>query len=109
MSLPDFPKGRFNIVARLEAKGDKEAEEIGEVLARLVKRANSDEEPNTLYYKAHRSLKNPRLFVVYEEYDNKGANVALDNHTSSPDFQALLKLIPTHSTSGLELDILEAL
>ncbi|SPO40146.1 uncharacterized protein PSFLO_05628 [Pseudozyma flocculosa] len=108
MSLPEMPKGRFNIVARIEGKGPKETEELAQVLKRVVERANSDEEPNTLFYKAHRSAKDPNVLLVYEEYDNKGGSVAMDAHRAGADFQQLFKLVPTH-TNNVSIEVFEGI
>ncbi|KAJ1024178.1 hypothetical protein NDA16_003017 [Ustilago loliicola] len=74
----------------IEAKGAAEADKIIDMLKKVAKHANSDEEPNCLGYLPGRSRDNPNTIIVFEQYDNKGSNVATTKHRAGQDFQALM-------------------
>ena len=45
--------------------------------------AHTRAEPGCRMYQVHRSLNEPRRFVIYEQYDNQAA---LDAHRAAPHF-----------------------
>ncbi|KAJ1038502.1 hypothetical protein NDA11_000194 [Ustilago hordei] len=84
------PTGKYMLWVTIEAKGPAEADKIIEMLKKVAKRANSNEEPNCHGYIPGRSVDNPNTIIVFEQYDNKGSNVANKEHHAGQDFQALM-------------------
>lgn len=74
----------------IEAKGAAEADKIIELLTKVAARANSDEEPDCHGYVPGRSRDDPNTIIVFEQYDNKGSDVATAKHSAGVDFQALM-------------------
>ncbi|SPO30389.1 uncharacterized protein UTRI_06319 [Ustilago trichophora] len=84
------PTGKFSMWVTIEAKGAEEADKIAELLKKVAARANSDEEPDCQAYIPGRSRDNPNTIVVFEQYDNKGSDVATTKHRAGEDFQKLM-------------------
>ena len=70
------------LAANMRAKAGKE-EELAAVMSGLVKAVRAAE-PGALAYTLHRSLKDPRAFLVYEKYRDQAA---LNAHLTSAHFQ----------------------
>ncbi|PWN48348.1 hypothetical protein IE53DRAFT_389460 [Violaceomyces palustris] len=86
-----LPVGRFHVVATLVAKGPQEAEELANILTKVAKRADSEEEPNCFLYRPVRQIDDPLTFVVFEEYENDEAGSATLVHRQGKDFQELIQ------------------
>ncbi|TKY87472.1 hypothetical protein EX895_003486 [Sporisorium graminicola] len=84
------PTGKFMMFVTIQAKGAAEADKIIEILKKVAARANSDEEPDCHGYIPGRSRDDPHTVIVFEQYDNKGSDVATQKHRAGEDFQALM-------------------
>lgn len=73
----------YALVARMTAK-DGEQERAAEIIPRLV--AASRQEPGNLLYIAHRDPDDPRVFLMYEQYDDKAA---FEAHGQTEHFKEL--------------------
>jgi quinol monooxygenase YgiN len=75
----------YVVSAKWTAKEGKEGR-LREVIEEMT--PVSREEPGNLYYQAHTSPENPRLFWLYEQYEDEAAYQA---HMDSPHFTRLVK------------------
>ncbi|SNX87874.1 uncharacterized protein MEPE_06585 [Melanopsichium pennsylvanicum] len=84
------PTGKFIMWVTIKAKGVNEAEKIVDLLKKVAARANSDDEPDCHGYVPGRSRDDPNTIIVFEQYDNKGSDVATAKHRAGEDFQQLM-------------------
>ena len=75
----------YVVCAKWTAKDGKEGR-LEEVIGEMA--GPSKSEPGNRYYQAQRSLENPRLFFLYEQYDDEAAYEA---HMASEHFTRLVK------------------
>jgi quinol monooxygenase YgiN len=75
----------YVVSAHWRAKPGRE-QRVAEVIAELT--GPSRAEPGTLFYQAHRSLDDPRLFYLYEQYVDEAGYQA---HMDSEHFTRLVK------------------
>jgi quinol monooxygenase YgiN len=74
------------IVAATYRAKDGEEERIREILDQMA--APSRAEPGCLFYQAHRSPEDPRVFFLYEQYDGEAGYQA---HMASEHFERLIR------------------
>jgi quinol monooxygenase YgiN len=75
----------YVVCAHWRAKEDREGR-LAEVIAEMAPPSRA--EPGNRFYQAHRSPEDPRLFFLYEQYDDEAAYEA---HMSSEHFTRLVK------------------
>jgi quinol monooxygenase YgiN len=75
----------YVVCAHWRAKEGKEGR-LAEVIAEMAPPSRA--EPGNRFYQAHRSPEDPRLFFLYEQYDDEAAYEA---HMSSEHFTRLVK------------------
>ena len=63
-----------------------EEEKVKEILERMA--PLSRKEPGCLFYQAHRSQENPRVFFLYEQYVDEAGYQA---HMATPHFERYIK------------------
>lgn len=73
----------FVLVARMTAK-DGEQDRAAELIPKLVEATR--QEPGNREYIAHRDPEDPRVFLMYEQYDDKAA---FEAHGASDHFKEL--------------------
>ena len=89
----------YVVSAKWRAKPGKE-QRLEEIIRELAEPSRA--EPGNLFYQAHRSPDNPRLFYLYEQYDDQAA---LDAHRAAPHFEQYAKggLFPIIESRSPEL------
>ncbi len=75
----------YVVTAKWTAKPGEE-ERIARICAEMTEPSRA--EPGNLFYQAHRSPENPRLFYLYEQYVDEGGYEA---HMASEHFTRLVK------------------
>jgi len=75
----------YVVCAKWTAKEGKEGR-LEEVIGEMAEPSKA--EPGNRYYQAQRSLENPRLFFLYEQYDDEAGYEA---HMASEHFTRLVK------------------
>jgi quinol monooxygenase YgiN len=75
----------YVVAAKWRAKAGKE-ERLAEICEEMTEPSRS--EPGNLFYQAHRSPEDPRLFYLYEQYSNEAGYHA---HMDSEHFTRLVK------------------
>jgi quinol monooxygenase YgiN len=75
----------FVVSAHWRAKEGEETR-IARILEEMIEPSRS--EPGCLFYQAHRSPEDPRLFYLYEQYADESGYQA---HMDSPHFTRLVK------------------
>jgi quinol monooxygenase YgiN len=75
----------YVVCAKWTAKDGKE-DRLQEVIHEMTEPSRS--EPGNRYYQAHRSPENPRLYFLYEQYEDEAAYEA---HMASEHFTRLVK------------------
>jgi quinol monooxygenase YgiN len=73
------------VVSALWRANEGEEERIARICEEMT--APSREEPGNLFYQSHRSPEDPRLFYLYEQYDDEAGYQA---HQDSEHFQRLV-------------------
>ena len=73
------------VVSALWRANEGEEERIARICAEMT--PLSREEPANLFYQPHRSLEDPRLFYLYEQYEDEAGYQA---HQDSEHFQRLV-------------------
>lgn len=94
--------GMRTLIARYRAtpgNGDLVAETL-RTMAEAVRR----DEPACLVYRASRSLEDPDVFVLYEEYADQAA---LEAHRETPHFKALVEGTIVPVLESREREVLE--
>jgi quinol monooxygenase YgiN len=71
----------FVVIARWTAR-EGEEDAVARAIEALTEPSRA--EPGVLLYQAHRDLEDPRVFVIYEQYVDKGATKA---HAESEHFR----------------------
>jgi len=74
----------YVVCATWKARSGTE-ERVRQILAEMVKLTR--QEPGCRLYQAHRSVEDPRVFFLYEQYADEQA---FQSHTSSPYFRRLV-------------------
>ena len=74
------------VVSALWRANEGKEERLAEVIAEMTEPSRA--EPGNHFYQAHRSPENPRLFYLYEQYEDEGAYQA---HMDSEHFTRLVK------------------
>lgn len=74
------------VVAALWRAREGEEERISELIEMMT--PHSRDEPGCRFYQAHRSVGDPRLFFLYEQYDDESAYEA---HMATEHFQKYVK------------------
>ena len=75
----------YVVCAKWTAKEGKE-DRLAEVIEEMTEPSRA--EPGNRYYQAHRSPENPRLYFLYEQYDDEAGYEA---HMASEHFTRLVK------------------
>ena len=88
------------LLARYRARKG-EGDLVEETLRRMAEAVRTSE-PECLVYRASRSLEDPDVFVLYEEYADEAA---LEAHRKTPQFQELIEqtIVPVLETREREL------
>jgi quinol monooxygenase YgiN len=73
------------VVSALWRANEGEEERIARICEEMT--APSREEPGNLFYQSHRSPEDPRLFYLYEQYEDEAGYQA---HQDSEHFQRLV-------------------
>jgi quinol monooxygenase YgiN len=73
------------VVSALWRANEGEEERIARIIEELTEPSRA--EPGVLFYQAHRSLDDPRLFYLYEQYVDEGGYEA---HQNTEHFQRLV-------------------
>lgn len=94
----------YVVAARYRAK-EGEEERIREILEQMA--APSRAEPGCLFYQAHRSPEDPRVFFLYEQYVDEGgyqAHMATDHFERHIRGEAIPRLESRERAFYLTLD-----
>jgi len=75
----------YVVVAKWTAKEGLQ-DRLGEICDEMTEPSRA--EPGNRFYQAQRSVENPRLFLLYEQYEDEGAYEA---HMASEHFTRLVK------------------
>ena len=94
---------QLTVIATMRAKPGKEAE-LQEHLLRLVPQTRT--EPGCIDYDLHRLQDDPSVFVMYENWVDRGE---LDKHLQMPYMRAFGAALPDLLRSPLELQLLDTL
>jgi quinol monooxygenase YgiN len=73
------------VVSALWRANDREADRIARIIEEMTEPSRA--EPGNLFYQGHRSLEDPRLFYLYEQYIDEAGYQA---HMDSEHFQRLV-------------------
>lgn len=73
----------FALVVRMTAK-EGEQDNVAAIIPKLVEATR--QEPGNIIYQAHRDPEDPRVFLMYEQYDDKAA---FEAHGASDHFKDL--------------------
>ena len=94
--------GRRTLIARYRAMpGDGDL--VAETLRRMAE-AVARHEPGCLLYRASRSIEDPDVFVLYEEYADQAA---LEAHRETPHFTDLVESTIVPRLASREREVLE--
>lgn len=94
---------QLTVIATMRAKPGKEAE-LQEHLLRLVPQTRT--EAGCIDYDLHRLQDDPSMFVMYENWVDRGE---LDKHLQMPYMRAFGAALPDLLRSPLELQLLDTL
>ena len=84
-----------------EGQGDLVERTLGRMAEAVVR-----DEPACLVYRASRSMDDPDVFVLYEEYEDEAALLA---HRETPHFRELIEGVIVPALVSREREILEPL
>jgi quinol monooxygenase YgiN len=93
--------GKITVVARFKA-GDGMEGRLGELLLTLIKPSRSDD--GCINYDLHQSIKDPTVFIFYENWLSKEH---LDKHSATPHIQAFRSKATDLLAEPPELTLLE--
>lgn len=74
------------LVARYYVKAGK-GDEVEAALKRMTSLVH-EQEPDCLFYQAHRWRENPDVFLLYEQYQDEAA---LETHRNTPYFKEIIE------------------
>lgn len=88
----------YVIVARFTARAGQD-DEVGDLLREMEPHANA--EPGCRQYTVQRLIDDPRVFLLYEQYEDEAAFAA---HTETDEFQRLIlgEVVPRLSDRSRE-------